>query len=86
MITNRYNLNVLFPIPIITNRKWWDEHSIKDVFKKDNNFKINAGASCSSVKISDDKKPNDNKTSPKLVKKNTSKKPISKTSKKSQKN
>ena len=58
MIANRTNQISTFPIPITTNTKWWKEVDVNEAFKKGNNFRINAGASCGGGAIIDDKKGN----------------------------
>lgn len=60
MMANKTNLITPFPLPIISNTKWWKDVDINEAFKKGNNFRINAGASCNGPAIIDDKKENKN--------------------------
>lgn len=56
MQTKRNSEGLSFPLPLLTNQKWWEPFQVNDVFKKGNTFRMFAGASCDSKVI-----PGDNK-------------------------
>ncbi len=58
MITNTTDQFTSFPLPMITNTKWWEEVDVNKAFKKGNNFRINAGPSCHGGGFTDDIKVN----------------------------